>query len=331
MIDTAALARWLGARSVTLEGTPSGGGWSNETVFINADGRPLVVRLTPPGRSMFPTYDLGHQVQAMRLAADHGLPVPELVGDEPGADVLGRPFFVMVRVSGRVPSDDDPPFTKAGFVKDAPTGLQRRFHDGAIDAIAAVHAVDPPPFPTVGPKPVDHLTWCSELADWCGNTPDILSVARERLTVSPPTVEAAACSLLWGDARPANMVLDDDFGIVALLDWELAASGPGELDVAWFCEMNRMRSAGMGIDPLPGFPDEADTWQRWAAAVGRAPRHPDWYRIFSAYRVAVLMQLYLAAMVARGRLPSSHRLLQDNPGTRRLEQLLASRPAPRTV
>jgi aminoglycoside phosphotransferase (APT) family kinase protein len=87
----------------------------------------------------------------------------------------------------------------------------------------------------------------------------------------------------------------------------------------------------MGIDPLPGFPDEADTWQRWAAAVGRAPRHLDWYRMFSAYRVAVLMQLYLAAMVARGRLPSSHRLLRDNPGTRRLEQLLASRPAPRTV
>ena len=321
MIDATALAGWLGVRSVTVVGTPSGGGWSNDTVFVEADGRSLVVRLIPEGRSMFPAYDLGHQVRAMRLTAAHGLPVPEIVGHEPDPGVLGRPFFVMARVPGRVPADDDPPFTKAGFLKDASPPHQRRFHDAAVDAIAAVHAIPPPPFEVVGPHPADHLAHCHALATWCEATPDIVFVAHEQLAVSPPAVDEGACSLLWGDARPANMVVDDHFAIVALLDWELAGCGPGELDVAWFLEMNHMRSVGMGIEPLPGFPDAAGTWQRWAEAVGRTPRDLDWYRLFSAYRVSVFMQLFLLTMVARGRLPATHRVIHDNPGSRRLTDL----------
>jgi hypothetical protein len=84
----------------------------------------------------------------------------------------------------------------------------------------------------------------------------------------------------------------------------------------------------MGIEPLPGFADDATTWRQWADAVAREPRHVDWYHLFSAYRIAVLMQLHLAAVVAAGRLRPDHRVLTDNPGTRRLTQLLASDPIP---
>lgn len=323
----AVLASWLAARGVAarpliVQGSPSGGGWSNETVFVTAGGLPLVVRLAPKGRSMFPTYDLSHQVRAMRLAAAGGLVVPEVLAEETDPAVLGRPFFVMRRIAGRVPADDDPPFTKAGFLFDASAAQQRRFHDGALDTIAAVHRLARPPFPTVGPQPADHLADCHRLAIWCEWTPPVLAELHDQLATDVPVAEPGACGLLWGDARPANMVLDDDLGIVALLDWELAASGPGELDVAWFIEMNRMRSVGTGIAPLPGFPDATATWQRWEQAVGRSARHIDWYGRYSAYRVAVFMQLYLAAMVHRGRLPAGHRLLADNAGVRRVRELL---------
>jgi aminoglycoside phosphotransferase (APT) family kinase protein len=139
-----------------------------------------------------------------------------------------------------------------------------------------------------------------------------------------PVVDNARCGFLWGDARPANMVLDDDLTVVGLLDWELAAAGPGELDIAWFLEMNHMRSTGQGIAPLAGFPDAAGTWTRWERSAGRRADHTEWYGMFSAYRVAVFMQLYLAAMIHRGRLPTGHKLLRDNPGTRRLDELLRS-------
>ncbi|MEZ5409831.1 MAG: phosphotransferase family protein [Acidimicrobiales bacterium] len=322
MIDGPALARRLGVPAVEVTGAPSGGGWSNETVFVVAGGRELVVRLAPRGRSMFPVYDLSHQVRMLRLAADNGLPVPAVVADEPDPGVLGRPFFVMERVPGRVPPDDDPPFTRAGFLFEAPPADQRRFHDAAVDAIARVHQVGAPDFPVDGPQPGDHLAACARLAQWCGPVPAVVADALDELAGTAPEADAARCGLVWGDARPANMVVDDNLAVVALLDWELAGAGPGELDVAWLCEMNRMRSVGpAGLVPLPGFPPDETTWARWEAAVGRRADAMEWYQRFSAVRVAVLLQLYLAAMVHRGALPAGHRALSENSGTRRLREL----------
>jgi hypothetical protein len=144
-IAAARLAAWLGTTDVVVEGSPSGGGWSNETVFVRAGDRGLVVRLTPPGPSMFPVYDLGQQVRCLQLAAEYGLPVPAVLGKS-DPDVLGRPFFVMERLAGRVPADDDPPFTKAGFLFDASPQEQQTFCRDAIDHVVAVHAIRPPGF-----------------------------------------------------------------------------------------------------------------------------------------------------------------------------------------
>ncbi|MEO5900277.1 MAG: phosphotransferase, partial [Ilumatobacteraceae bacterium] len=104
--DLGALAAWLHVGEVTVEGSPTGGGWSNETVFIAADGRPLVLRLIPAESAMFPTYDLASQARCLELAAANGLPVPALLGFEADPSTIGRPFFVMERLAGRVPPDD---------------------------------------------------------------------------------------------------------------------------------------------------------------------------------------------------------------------------------
>ena len=316
-----ALRRWLGATVLTVEGRPTGGGWSNETVFVRADERPLVVRLAPTRPSMFPTYDLGLQVRCFELAATAGLPVPAIIGVEADGGVLGRPFFVMERMAGRVPADDDPPFTKAGFLFDASSAEQARFCDRAIELIAAVHTVPAPDFLPVGPSPRDHLAWCDQLCAWASIDHPVLVAASEALAIDVPADGDAPATLLWGDARPANMIVDDHFDIVGLLDWELAATGPGELDVAWFLEMNRMRADGMGIAPLPGFLSDDATWQRWSEAVGRAPTAPVWHHRYAAYRVAVLLFLYLRAMIIREQLPADHRLTRDNLATRRLRDL----------
>jgi aminoglycoside phosphotransferase (APT) family kinase protein len=119
------------------------------------------------------------------------------------------------------------------------------------------------------------------------------------------------------------MLVGDNFDVVGLLDWELAGIGPGELDIAWFCEMNHMRAEGMGVAPLAGFLSDAATWERWSVAVGRPATYVEWHQRYAAYRVAVLLFLYVRAMILVGRVPSDHRMLRDNVGTRRLDELFS--------
>jgi len=102
--DVDALTSWLGAAQLDVLGSPSSGGWSNETVFLRVDGRRLVLRLGPVGSSMFPSYDLGRQVTCMEHARTAGLAVPEIVASDIAGTVLGRACFVMDHLDGTVPA-----------------------------------------------------------------------------------------------------------------------------------------------------------------------------------------------------------------------------------
>ena len=319
--DQERLRAWLGADRVDVIGSPESGGWSNDTVFLRVDGRRLVLRLGPSGPSMFPTYDLELQVKALRFAGESGIAVPAVLASERDVRVLGRAFFVMAHIDGRVPPDDNPPFTRTGFLFEAAPADQRGFCEHAIDAISGVHAVEPPDFLPIGPTLESHMDWCRGLCVWAGiDHPGVVD-AHAQLTRTLPSDSDAPIGLLWGDARPANMVVSDTLAVVGLLDWELAGSGPGEIDVAWFLEMNRMRSVGMGIDPLPGFLTDDDTWRRWSSNVARPATNVQWHHRFAAYRVAVLLFLFLRSSIAAGQLPAGHRLTRDNLATRRLQEL----------
>ncbi len=320
-LDASRLREWLGAETLIVDGRPTSGGWSNETIFIRADGRPLVVRMSPTGPAMFPSYDLSIQVRCLELGATAGLPVPALVSWQPDPSTLGQPFFVMEHLVGRVPADSDPPFTKAGFVFDATDEQREHLCRQAVHAIAAVHAVAPPEFLPVGPDIRSHVDSTARLQHWADIHHSDVVRAHARLVADSPD-DDTPIGLLWGDARPANMVINDTFDVVGLLDWELAASGPGEFDLAWFLEMNRMRSVGAGIASLPGFLSDDATWACWADAIGRTPRHIEWHRLYAAYRVAVLFFLNLRSAVGQGSLRAQHRVFTDNLATRRLRELL---------
>src|SRR5438270_607354 len=106
---------------------PVSTGFSNETVFFEVDWQDggaqherFVARIEPEGGALFPeqTGECGiavgvqHRVmQAVSEASD--VPVPPLLGYEPSADVLGKPFFVMGFVPGVIPADT-PRYSQAG-------------------------------------------------------------------------------------------------------------------------------------------------------------------------------------------------------------------------
>ncbi|MEZ5376881.1 MAG: phosphotransferase family protein [Acidimicrobiales bacterium] len=333
------LADWLSdCLGTTVDPTaleidrPTSGGWSNETWLVRTgldDPAQVVIRLQPDRAAMFPSYDLGRQVACLRTLTDQPeTPVPRVLGFDAAGDRLGRPAFVMAHIEGRIPRDDRPTFAESGFLRDASSADRRQFFTSLLDVLAAVHRTDIAqpslePVRRAGAQDsnavaVDGLRqlWAWDRGErW----PSSIDAALERLGDDPP--EPSDEVLLWGDARPANVIVSaTGFTPVALLDWELASIGSPEHDVVWLLEMNHMRITGAGLPPLPGFLDDDAAVRHYEQVSGRQLADLDWYRLFAATRVAVLMHRYLRAAVHAGQLPHDHKLLSDTVASRRLSE-----------
>jgi aminoglycoside phosphotransferase (APT) family kinase protein len=338
--QSARLAGWLSqalgdAVSITAAAAPgAGGGWSNETIIVDLAGASthrVVVRLRPEGPAMFRDYDLTREYRVLSALSSSALsvgpPVPKVLAIDETGTVLGRPAFAMQYIDGRVPRDDKPTFAEAGWLHAASPFDQNRFCMKLIECIGQVHAVN---WRTLGlgflargghsalAGEIDRLR---DLDNWGAGNERQLVIGRGFTALTDTQPAPSEPCLLWGDARPAN-VIARDFEPVALIDWELAHLGPPEMDIAWYLEMNHMRTIGAGVPPLPGFLDDDGIVVAYRQATGRELHGLAWYRLFSVVKMAVLMERHLRVAIARGTLPAGHRLLTDNVALRRLARLL---------
>ncbi len=290
----AGLSRWAGSEVAAVT-RPSSGGLSSETYLFEAGGQQLVARLAPEGDALFPVYDLRAQGLLMhRIGTPGVVPAPRIHEYVEDPQWLGAPFLVMERVEGRIPADN-PPFTLEGFVHDAPPERQRVLHDNFVDVCARIHRADwhglglgDLVMRPAGTSLAAEVGWWSDYLDWCadGAPPALLVDARAWCSEQRPDDEPEP-SLLWGDVRIPNVVFDDDFGVRAVLDWEMASIGPAELDIGWYLVIHRMTTEVTG--DLPGFRTRADVLARYEARLGRELHDLAWYEAWAAFRSAAIM------------------------------------------
>jgi aminoglycoside phosphotransferase (APT) family kinase protein len=82
-----------------------------------------------------------------------------------------------------------------------------------------------------------------------------------------------------------------DFRPCAVLDWEMAALGPRELDLAWLTYSHGVFETLAGMFELGGMPhflqplDVAATYESMA---GHTPRHLDFYTAFAAVQWCIV-------------------------------------------
>ena len=314
----AGLRRWL-ATQVGGDAAPevagldrsSANGLSSETLLFEAtwagpDGPEearLVARLEPDGDDapVFPAYALGHQVEVLRAVAEHtSVPVPDVRWWEPDRSWLGAPFFVMGRVDGEVPPDVLPYNFGGNWLFDAPPERQRALQDATVDVLVRIHAI---------PDAAGTFAFLDRRVP--GDTPVAKDVAWTRAwydyavaDVGPsPLVERALAwlegnlpagsgdtVLCWGDARIGN-VLYRDFAPVGVLDWEMATTGPRELDVSWMVFAHQVFETITGAYDLPGMPaflSEADVVETYERRSGVRLRPLQWFHIRNATQWAVV-------------------------------------------
>ena len=304
---------WLKTRVADVEVSelhvPATNGMSSETVMFDAawtaDGirqsAECVLRLPPEPSSVpvFPTYDMERQFQAMRLVSEQtDVPVPECLWLETDPSHLGAPFFVMRKVDGVVPPDVMPYTFGDNWLFEASLEDQRRVQDLSVDALAQLHTIDISDadflrLDAPGDTPLRrHFADQRTLYEWvCADGVRSPITERALAWLEDHWPEESPAVLSWGDARIGN-ILYRDFTPVAVLDWEMCADGPREIDLGWMVFLHRFFQDLTEFFQLPGMPSYMrldDVVDRYAATAAVAPVDMRWFITYAAMRHATIM------------------------------------------
>jgi aminoglycoside phosphotransferase (APT) family kinase protein len=309
---------WKGADSTVTDVRTPNSGMANDTVLFGLDGEPLVARLAPAPDApyaTFPTFDLDLQRRVIELVrARTGVPVPEIVHHEIDAQWLGAPFLVVRAVDGVVPSDN-PPYLidPSGWFLQGTAADWQRLETATIGVLVQLHTIagdgDDTAFLRVdAPGRTDlerllesHHTYYHWARD--GHTVPILERTYERLRATMPDNDRRV--LLWGDARPGNIIYRD-FEPVAVLDWEMAGVGPPETDVAWMTFFQRFWASmveGFGLD-APVMFEPAATAATYSRLGGVELDDLGWYEALAGYRFGIILTRMHLRSRAYGQLPA---------------------------
>lgn len=303
-------AREPGAHTRTFH-VPSSNGMSSETVLFDLavphragtarqQLRPCVLRLAadPDAYAAFPVYDMERQYRTIQAVAQHSkTPVPALLWLETDPEPLGAPFFVMERVEGRVPPDVMPYTYGDNWLYDAEPADREHLQQSTVDVLAELHTV---PVEAVaflagpsGDALRDHVTAQREYYHWVVDgrpRSPLIERAFDRLDELWPD-DPGPTVLSWGDARIGN-ILYAGFDPVAVLDWEMAALGPRELDLGWMIYLHRFfqdLTEQTGYPGLPDFMTRDAIAARYRDATGHTPRDLDFHTLYAALRHANVM------------------------------------------
>lgn len=313
-VDVDALAAWLTGRLEGFAGPLAieqfKGGQSNPTFRLSTPGGRWVMRTKPgPAAKLLPSaHAIEREFRVMRALADTDVPVARmhlLCEDE---SVIGRAFYVMEHVEGRVLWEPSLP----GFSNDERAAL----YDEMNRVIAALHAVDPR---TVGladyGKPGNYFErqigrWAKQYQASLGPGLDPIPEMERLIAWLPANIPASArdearVSVVHGDFRLDNLIFDPQQPRVrAVLDWELSTLGHPLADfsyhcMSWHIPPGAFRGIG-GLDIAAlGIPSEAAYVDRYlqrmaggSAAAWRDAVRSDWnfYLAYNLFRIAAILQ-----------------------------------------
>ena len=319
---TERLSAWLAARPGFTRGVvhelaaPSTNGMSSETLLFDAEWTDAegdhhdrcVARLEPEMTAVpvFPTYDLELQYRVMNLVGERtSVPVPRTLWFEPDRDAVGSPFIVMGRVDGVVPPDVMPYPFGDNWLFDAHPDDQRRLQDRSVAVLAELHSLEATDDELAfldtkapGDTPLRrHVNGQRAFYDWArgAGTPDeirlpVIEATFDWLDEHWPEDEGETV-ISWGDGRIGNMIYRD-FEPVAALDWEMAALGPRELDLAWMIFIHRFfqdLAEEYGMPGMPNYLHRDDVAATYESLSGHTARDLDWYLMYAALRHGVVM------------------------------------------
>jgi aminoglycoside phosphotransferase (APT) family kinase protein len=308
-IDLTAFARWSDGRLPQFRAPFSAalivGGQSNITAHMtDADGKEFVLR-RPPLHGVLPTaHDMGREHRIIAALGPTPVPVPEALAFCDDADVIGAPFYVMSYVAGIVLNDLD--------TAEAELDVGARAHSGEslVDALVELHAVD---IDAVGLGDLarrDELVR-RQLKRWytqfeASKSREVPAVDRAHEILAARIPEQTESTVVHGDFRLGNCVVDPQGEILAVLDWEICTLGDPRADVGyvlatWAEPGDPLRADDHNPTLAPGFATRTSLLERYADGSGRDVADIPYFVAFSFWRLACILEGVLSRSVSGAR------------------------------
>ena len=234
----------------------------------------------------------------MRAVADSNVPVPRMLHLADEDSPIGRKFFVMEYLQGRVLWDP----ALSELPEDA-NDERGAIYDAMNEALAALHDVDPAAvgledFGVPGSYFARQLSrWSKQYnaseVDTVSDMHDLIAYLEKELPEDDGQV-----SLVHGDYRLDNMIFDNDSAkILGVLDWELSTLGHPLADLAYQCMQWRLPNAGSfrglaGVDRKSlGLPTEKEYVAAYCKRrnINEIDNWP-FYVAFSFFRLGAILQ-----------------------------------------
>lgn len=296
-LDLERLTTWLdearpGLRSGPLSAELIPGGRSNLTYRVGDGAHRWVVRRPPLGHVLATAHDMTREHRIISALRPTPVPVPEVVGLCEDTDVLGAPFYVMEEVPGT-------PYRHAHELEKLGPGRTAQIALRMVDVLATLHTVDQD---SVGlsdfGRPEGYLErqvrrWKKQLDSSRSRELAGIDELHAALAAEPP--ETSEPTIVHGDYRLDNVLVDEHDQVTAVLDWEMATLGDPLADVALLAVYQRNTVPGVanvvGSAALaPGWPTEAELLERYALTSGRDLGHLDFHIALAAFKLAVILE-----------------------------------------
>jgi len=279
--------------------TPIRGGGSCEMFRVDRAGETWVVRRAPLAAVSDTAHQVIREARIMEILAEQDIPVPTVLARTEDPAILGAPFFVMSFVDGDVIRRDGLP----KVLHDDPSS-QHGIGEQLVDTLAQLHAVDWASTPLADmSRPHGFLDrqvdrWLGQLESYrVRDLPDVDDLATWLRGHMP---EHGELTVMHGDYKIDNVMWAPTAPprIACIVDFEMTTVGDPLIDLAWAMifwpeEGNPIALAAPGT-PNGFHSDHCQTPSqlvaRYATRTGRDLSDFNWYQVFSAWKLAIVLE-----------------------------------------
>ncbi|AZO51059.1 MAG: phosphotransferase family protein [Mesorhizobium sp.] len=299
-LDQTALAPYLEAHIPAFGGLSATekfkSGQSNPTYLLTAASGRYVLRAKPPGQLLKSAHQVDREFRVMKALAATAVPVPRMLHLSDEDSPIGRMFYVMEFLDGRIFWDPSLPEASGNedraAIYDAMNATLAALHDVAVEAVGLGDFGKPGNY-----FERQFARWTSQYrASETGTIPDMDRLIAWLETHMP--ADDGRVSLVHGDYRLDNMIFAaSEPKVIAVLDWELSTLGHPFADIAYQCMQWRLPHAsgfrGLGgVDRAAlGLPSEEAYVEAYCLRRGLTGiDNWSFFLAFSFFRLAAICQ-----------------------------------------